>query len=72
MINKIPLTTKMLNALRNWGIRQISWIIPNIFSNSIGKTLPVNINNPYQIVIKYSLLKLGFPKISVLLILLFL
>ena len=24
MINKIPLTTKMLNALRNWGIRQIS------------------------------------------------
>ena len=44
----------------------------NFMNNSLQTKLPINFSDSYQIVMKYGLIKYGFPKAAVLLILLFL
>ena len=44
----------------------------NLINNSIQTKLPINFSDSYQIVMKYGLIKYGFPKAAVILILLFL
>jgi len=47
-------------------------MLNNFINNNIENTLPIHFNNKYQIVVKYGLIKYGFPKAAILLILLFL
>jgi hypothetical protein len=47
-------------------------MIKNFIVNNIQNTFSINFNNKYQLVVKYGLIKYGFPKAAILLILLFL
>jgi hypothetical protein len=71
MINKISLTSKIFNVVKKSLLKHISWIINNFIKNNINNyLLPLQINNKYQIVASYGLIKFGMPKSIILLILL--
>ena len=72
MIMKIPLAEKILKSIKNYFKNTISWMMKNFISNSTQNYFPIQINNRYQIIINYSLIKFGLPKSTILIILMFL